>query len=384
LKTSKASSLLKFAENQTPQFSTMSFKDWKAWVTDVRQAYLARRNAARLIKESASSSVLWPTTTSSDSKGSRRSTAAKPHWKSVVGDTLLDKVTKETWPTPAARDYKGANSQAHIENSLARGARGHMGQLPNVVASMSWPTPSVSDTEGAPKPLDDKGRRVSQTTGTIFGAKLQDTVKWATPQVTDATRDNQIRKPEDLTDAAKKGGCRNLREDVQNWATPNTMDHLPTRSEEGTQKMAQGQRKGRTRPSNLREQVDPVSNEIYKEENWPTPTQSEGDKIPNQPKPRGQIGLSNHPAVLNSYPTPQQRDYKGASTRNITLPNVIQASCQADQDKSNTSGKPQEPSVTKKLSPLWVSQIMQLMPMWCVVCELTPCDFWETDVSQQL
>ena len=31
---------------------------------------------------------------------------------------------------------------------------------------------------------------------------------------------------------------------------------LPTRSEEGTRKLMEGQRKGRTAPSNLREQVD--------------------------------------------------------------------------------------------------------------------------------
>jgi len=279
---------------------------------------------------------------------------------------------------------------------------------------MSWPTPSVSDTEGAPKPLDDKGRRVSQTTGTIFGAKLQDTVKWATPQVADATRDNQIRKPEDLTDAAKKGGCKNLREDVQNWATPNTMDHLPSRSYDAMKRQAtSGERKNRERPGNLREQIDPLMCQAYQEakaennqENWPTPDATNaGDGVPWEKskeamdrrrekvkqdvadgKTKQGSGRSANLAmkVQKTYPTPQQRDYKGASTRNITLPNVIQASSQADQDKSNTSGKPQEPSVTKKLSPLWVAQIMQLMPMWCVVNELTPCDFWETDVSQQL
>ena len=50
-------------------------------------------------------------------------------------------------------------------------------------------------------------------------------------------------------------------------ATPNTMDHLPPRSKEGTLKLQQGHRKGRTRPSNLREQVDPQTMAMY-----PTPT----------------------------------------------------------------------------------------------------------------
>jgi len=51
------------------------------------------------------------------------------------------------------------------------------------------------------------------------------------------------------------------------WATPNTLDHLPPRSEEATKKMQTGHRKGRTRPSNLREQVDPKTMSMY-----PTPT----------------------------------------------------------------------------------------------------------------
>lgn len=51
------------------------------------------------------------------------------------------------------------------------------------------------------------------------------------------------------------------------WATPNTMDHLPQRSEEATLKMQNGHRKGRSKPSNLREQVNPDTMKM-----WPTPT----------------------------------------------------------------------------------------------------------------
>jgi hypothetical protein len=51
------------------------------------------------------------------------------------------------------------------------------------------------------------------------------------------------------------------------WATPTTMDHLPPRSEEATKKLQEGHRKGRSRPSNLREQVDEKTMMM-----WPTPT----------------------------------------------------------------------------------------------------------------
>src|SRR5210317_75098 len=59
------------------------------------------------------------------------------------------------------------------------------------------------------------------------------------------------------------------------WATPNTMDHLPPRSPEGTKKLMEGHRKGRTKPSNLREQVDPETMKMY-----PTPQRS--DHLANQ------------------------------------------------------------------------------------------------------
>lgn len=58
---------------------------------------------------------------------------------------------------------------------------------------------------------------------------------------------------------------------VKMWATPNTMDALPPRSAEATKKLQEGHRKGRKRPSNLREQVDKKTMALY-ETNYPTPT----------------------------------------------------------------------------------------------------------------
>ncbi len=59
------------------------------------------------------------------------------------------------------------------------------------------------------------------------------------------------------------------------WATPNTMDHLCQKSPQTIYRQATTVRKGRKRPSNLREQVNPVATEIYKMANLPTPTSSE-------------------------------------------------------------------------------------------------------------
>ena len=41
------------------------------------------------------------------------------------------------------------------------------------------------------------------------------------------------------------------------------MDYLPPRSAAGTKKLMEGHRKGRTKPSNLREQVDPETMKMY-------------------------------------------------------------------------------------------------------------------------
>ena len=163
-----------------------------------------------------------------------------------------------------------------------------------------------------------------------------------------------IRKEEDRSDKANKGGCSNLREQVHNWATPNTMDHLPPKEGEAMQRLYDTHRKGRTSPSNLREQVNPKS--------WPTPTTAEAEKISNKAN-YGQKGLSNHPSIVGeptrkkgkkdrkgekSWPTPKARDWKGGMGTSkarqkhdldkiVHLPNT-----QQDQEKSSASGKSQE------------------------------------------
>ena len=62
---------------------------------------------------------------------------------------------------------------------------------------------------------------------------------WATPQVTDLRTD--VRKPSERSEAAKKGGCSNLREQVvnrpQTWPTPNATNATKgIRSPEGAAK----------------------------------------------------------------------------------------------------------------------------------------------------
>ena len=99
------------------------------------------------------------------------------------------------------------------------------------------------------------------------------------------------------------------------WATPNTMDHFPQRSEEALIRQATTQRKGRTKPANLREQVNPIAVAIYQEPtNWPTVRvssangASQKELAAGNPKKRLEAEV-----LLNPWPTPAARDYKGAS-----------------------------------------------------------------------
>lgn len=59
------------------------------------------------------------------------------------------------------------------------------------------------------------------------------------------------------------------------WATPNTMDALPPRSAEATMRVATTARAHAHRPSNLREQIDPLTCAVYEAARGllPTPTQ---------------------------------------------------------------------------------------------------------------
>ena len=71
----------------------------------------------------------WPTPTARDYKGA--SGKGRQERKGNPADTLPNAV--KMWPTPAARDYKGANGYQATLDKIASGQRAQMGQLPNAV-----------------------------------------------------------------------------------------------------------------------------------------------------------------------------------------------------------------------------------------------------------
>lgn len=84
----------------------------------------------------------------------------------------------------------------------------------------------------------------------------------------------------------------------QLWATPSTMDYLPQRSPEALKRLSETARKGRARPSNLREQICPQTMEL-----WRTPTANDAK---NSSLPPSQIKRDSLASQLmrTMYPTP--------------------------------------------------------------------------------
>ena len=66
-----------------------------------------------------------------------------------------------------------------------------------------------------------------RTKGTESGSSPDAPKAWATPQATDGTRSGQIRTRDQLSEKAKKGGCKNLREEVHQYPKPSSLWPTP-------------------------------------------------------------------------------------------------------------------------------------------------------------
>jgi len=197
-----------------------------------------------------------------------------------------------------------------------------------------WATPmsGTKDHMGSSVEYYQRRQRIGKQVD-LNGQVILD--KWATPQASDHIEGART---------AKESNQKCLGRDLNqmNWATPNTMDYMETRSAEGVEKIASGARKGRKRPSNLREQVDKKTCDIYKEQNWPTPRA--GNPGSRKPGTGGKI-LAEEAKIHNGL---------------------------QDQEKSNTSGKNHG---SPKLNPSWVEQLMGLSTGW------TDLDSWGMELS---
>jgi len=85
----------------------------------------------------------WPSPQTRDFRSGDQSDSPRQTRKADLGwsQNLNDVAEQGTWPTPAARDWKGENSPAHLTNGTGRL---HLDQLPNAVAHLfSRPAPAI-------------------------------------------------------------------------------------------------------------------------------------------------------------------------------------------------------------------------------------------------
>jgi len=207
------------------------------------------------------------------------------------------------YPTPAARDYKGTNSEEHVLHK-SKGFKGHLNQLPNFIkyGMDKWATPQASDhIEGA--------RTAKESNQKCLGRDLNQ-MKWATPVAmndgiyVDNSPNKDKRHSQGLATQAS-----------QNWPTPRAGNP--------------GSRKPGTGGKILAEEA---------KKNWPTATTNDatGSKY--------QYSQGDHNKKVMKL--------CGAVEQHAGPP---------APEKSNTSGKNQG---SPKLNPNWVEQLMGLSTGW--------------------
>jgi len=239
---------------------------------------------------------MWPTTAARDWKGCGNAVQRKDgHHRldtleAVVmyGPPAPDKSNSdgsrlESWATGQTRDAHNNANPSRLErhtndlNSQVADARGQK-LNPRWVETLvglpvGWTMPScVNPVTIVPMSCDS-----SETESCLSPAAMPSgegcESSWPTPAVFDTTggpyrtemRDGSFRSKHDNKPDSPWYGAK-LRDavEVENWATPNTMDYMEQRSPEALKRQAETTRKGRTKPANLREQVNPEAVAIYK------------------------------------------------------------------------------------------------------------------------
>ena len=392
--------------------SERSSANWKALVTRLRGEYSLRVKSAHLTN--ASECLSWPTATTRDHKGPS-ARAYKGHPENLSDITMM------CWPTPTTAEAgkisccpnygqlglsnhpdvhgyqvnrpklgKSRSGQAAPANPSTDGSRqglsqeGRLWMTPKsnqcgMTATTSgrplekatqlttqvyvvnrqelWLTPRAKEPDSDPNFAARNGDRGEHCHGSLSSQSKQ----WATPSCMDTL---PARSTEALARAKLKGGCKNLREEVHQWATPKASDP---------------QHAG----PNMRDSAGNYALPAQAvREQWATPRAGATDN--SRPNNKGGIPLGDQARRAEQWATPQSRDAKGAEGRMIRdgqysdLPSQIEVAPTGQWNRDNG-----------KLNPRWVETLMGLPIGWTMPSCMSPltiapmnCAFWETESSQ--
>ena len=169
-----------------------------------------------------------------------------PASPSPLRESRKVKQTSATSGLSGSTSSASANLQSSLESRLRQ-------LLPTAGGTM-WPMTWKEKATPA-------GRQYCQLAVSGSRTKETDCGLWPTPNSLACTNDVNLTCSGDGREKPNKLGWA-----VALWATPNTMDNLPSRSYEAMKRQAtNGGRKNRTFPGNLREQVDPLMCQAYVE-----------------------------------------------------------------------------------------------------------------------
>lgn len=115
-----------------------------------------------------------------------------PSRRQFCQDLLSEPITNGngsgSWPTPQTMDGARCNqirSQEELKEARKNGGCSNLRESVH-----TWPTPRTTDGEGGPRPLNEKGQRISKTNPNLtFGANLADMARLSTTCPTPSARD---------------------------------------------------------------------------------------------------------------------------------------------------------------------------------------------------
>ena len=318
------------------RYSSMSSEIWKKEVIRLRGEYSLRLKLA--LHTSGRESLSWPTATSSDGEGGRI-------------ETILN---------------KGGFKSKRKTSGQIRGAK--LRDAVETYEEKNWRTPTAEGEAGQRglgkatcKELREKGRTISLTRQV---RDSENEKNWATPQLMDFRSD--VRKPEERSEKANKGGCSNLREQVHNWKTDKEKKNWSEESSKGWPTASARDWKDTIGMSKTRKdrkglgRIDQLARAVYHDHG-----QQDQDKSNIDGKSQ------------ESWGTPQASDYIEGSRTNPKsnqkclgrdLKRLKQSMANAPTIKNMESGNPLKtatgPIKGAKLNPNWVEQLMGLPVGW--------------------